>query len=73
MRIFAIAHILHFGELQVECLGIDGACCMLTVRTQRAEVIGNGTIVLRGMREYFFGEREAGFVTHIALPCLHFG
>ena len=71
MRIFAIAHLLHFLKLRVEDLrkGALGGH-RLQVR-QRGKVIADRTIISRCMAEDFFRQGKARGAQRCALTCCH--
>ena len=73
MRVFAVAHFLHFFKMQVQGGGIRAARRVLFVRSERSEIIGDRTVVLRGVREYFFGQRELGFIADFTLVGVQLG
>jgi hypothetical protein len=66
VRVLAVAHVLHLLESQVEGLRVGGAGGVGLVRAEAGQVVGDGRVVLRRVREHFLGQRELGLVADIA-------
>ena len=72
VRIFTVTHVLHFIEMQIQCLRISAAGCVLFVFTEAGQVIGDCAIVLCGVRKHFFRQCEIGFVADLVAIGFHF-
>ena len=68
VRVLAVAHFLGQQELMVIGMREQRAAA---VRAQAAEIVGDGAVVSRGVREGFGGETKPGGIAHAALALFH--
>ena len=73
VRIFTIAHVLDLFELQVQDFRIGPAIPVALVRFQARHVVGDGSVILGGVRESFFGQFEPGIDGERTVVLFHFG
>ncbi len=73
VRVLAVAHLLHLLEGQVQRLRILAAGAVRLVLSQAGQVVGDGAVVLRGVREHFLGQHEVGVVADRVAVGLHLG
>src|SRR5712692_5776354 len=69
MRVFPVAQILFFSELEAKCLREFRA---RAVRLGSAQVIGDGAIVARGVFKRLFCQLETDRIAHRAMMVFYF-
>ena len=70
MRVFAVAHVLHLGEIEID---LRRERTLRTARIDRSEIVADRRIVGGSVRERLLRQIETCRVTHRAVVGLHLG
>ena len=70
MWIFAVAHVLHFGEVEVDLCRVLAACA---VGLNCSQVIADRAVIRGSVRESFFRQIETRGAGNRAAISVHFG